>query len=323
MPSSFYRVYIRFGKNNCVRFFAPGDGIIARDGLELFEWIRNPSNITRLRNGLRYVYEIDRTELHEFLEVKLREDTGYMEEQMKIYKEGSDMLTAFEQKRHEFNSLRKGVDKLEAISNAQEVMVIPRASPRKRSDRPGWLYLLNLDQETLEVYEFKDYKLHKSYPFARLTIKSLYEKSPDEPPGYYIKLKLSELQAMWRSDWITEHEIHADALDRLWRRNATVLQTTPHADNLPFAVLYGSVFYRKDINEKNSRRSRRLTQARLTEVLAALNRRQPSKMPIFERETIKPRDTINSAGSHRPRGLQDRITEQFMLRYQRSRARKG
>jgi hypothetical protein len=177
------------------------------------------------------------------------------------------------------------------------------------------LYLLNLDQETLEVYEFRDYRPRTSSPSARLTIKSLYENSPDEPPGYYIKLKLSELQAMWRSDWIREHEIHADALARLWKHNATVLQTIPHADNVPFIVLYGSVFYGKGGDGKTSRRSRRLTQARLAEVLAVLNRRQPSKMPILERKSIVPRNAMSSARPYRPGGLQDRLTKQFMLRH--------
>jgi hypothetical protein len=54
---------------------------------------------------------------------------------MNRYQEGSDMLTAFKQQCYQFNSLPKGIDKLEAISNATDIMVIPRASPRTRSGK--------------------------------------------------------------------------------------------------------------------------------------------------------------------------------------------
>ncbi|KAI0455120.1 hypothetical protein F5B21DRAFT_472946 [Xylaria acuta] len=322
MPSSSYRVYIRYGESNCLRFFAPGDGIVAEDGLHLFEWIRNPRNITRLRDGLQHVYEIDQEELHHFLGFKLRENRLYMTEQMNKYSGGGDMLAAFGRKRVEFSSLQTGVDMLEAISNATETIVIPRTSPRKRSDQPGWLYLLNLDQETLEVYEFKDYKPPKFSPFTRLTVKSLYRKSPKKPPGYYIKLKLSELQSMWRTEWITLHEIHADTLDRLWKRNATVFQTVPHADTIPFALLYGSISYGQHGNRTNLCRSRRLTHARLSEVLGALNRRQPSKIPIFESELTRPRSVVDN----RPdewRARMFRLQGERKLDRQRRRAHRG
>ncbi|KAI8630679.1 hypothetical protein F5Y19DRAFT_426035 [Xylariaceae sp. FL1651] len=218
------------------------------------------------------------------------------------------MVTAFEQRRNHFNSLSKGVDKLEAISNATEITVIPRTLPRRRSgrcgnkpitnclpltyntiDRPGWLYLLDLDQETLEIYEFRDYKPPKHFPFSRLTTESLYKDSPNEAPGYYIKLTLSELQAMWRSDWVAIHEAHADALSRLWIRNRMVLQTIPHADSIPFSVLYGSVFYGKSEDGTKARKSTRLTQARLTKAMAALNSRQSSRLSIWQREPRKAR----------------------------------
>ncbi|RYC59299.1 hypothetical protein CHU98_g6904 [Xylaria longipes] len=283
MSSSSYRIYVRYEESNCLRFFAPGDGTVATDGLQLFEWIRDPRNVKRLRNGLQHVYEIDQEELQHFLEVKLREDRMYMKEQIKKYSGGGDMLAAFGRKRVEFSSLQTGVDMLEAISNATETTVIPRTSPRKRSD-----------QEMLEVYEFKNYKPHKSSPFARLTIKSLYRESPKKPPGYYIKLKLSELESMWRTEWITLHEIHAETLDRLWKRNATVFQTIPHADTIPFAVLYGNISHGQHENGMNLSRSRRPTPARLKEVLGALNRRQPSKVPIFESERSQPRSVVDN-----------------------------
>ncbi|KAF2971516.1 hypothetical protein GQX73_g2077 [Xylaria multiplex] len=239
MSSSLYRVYIRFGEDNCVRVLAPGEGLTAGDGLQLFKWIRNPSNIIRLRNGLRYVYEIDRKEISYFLELKLIEDLGFMERQMDKYLDGRDMLEMFKQKWTQFRDLHTGVDKLEAISNANEITVIPRAAPRKRI---AWQTNLD-DQETLEVYEFKDYKPQEPPPFPRLTIKSLYQKSPKKPPGYYIKLKLSELQAMMQIEWIRLHETHAEVLRKQWKQNMGVLQTVPHADSIPFAVLYGSVLY--------------------------------------------------------------------------------
>lgn len=294
MSSAFYRIYIRFGKNNCVRFFASGDGIVAKDGLQLFEWIRDPSNLTRLRNGLQHVYEIDEHELPHFLQFKLEEDEEYREEQMSKYEEGGDMFLAYKQKHEDFNSLETGIEKLEAISNATQLTVIPRASPRKRPDQPGWLYLLNLDRDTLEVYQFHDYKPDPESPFARLSVEHLYEAYPDKPPGYYIKLGLSELQAIWRNEWITLHKTHADVLAQLWKHNLLLLQTVPHADSIPFAVLYGSAFCGQEGTRASTRRSGRLTQARLTKVLATLNGRKPSNMSIFEKrnqhERVRDRD---------------------------------
>ncbi|KAI1750216.1 hypothetical protein F4782DRAFT_257412 [Xylaria castorea] len=306
MSSSSYRIYIRYGESNCLRFFAPGGGIVAEDDLQLFEWIRNPRNITRLRNGLQHIYEIDQKELQHFPEFKLRENRRYMKEQLNKYSEGGDMLAAFGQKHVEFSSLQTGVDMLEAISNATKSMAIPGTPTRKRADQPGWLYLLNLDQEMLEVYEFKNYKPHKYSPFARLTIKSLYRESPKKPPGYYIKLKPSELQSMWRTEWNTVHEIHAETLGWLWKRNATVFQTIPHADTIPFVVLYGSASYRQHENIMNVYRSCRLTHERLTEVLRVFNRRQPSKVPIFESEPSQPRNVVDNRLGGRTSGGQQR-----------------
>ncbi|KAJ2990729.1 hypothetical protein NUW58_g2806 [Xylaria curta] len=303
MPYKAYRVYIRFGESNCVRFFAPGNGSVAENGIQLFKWIRDPHNISRLRNGLQHVYETDQEELRYFLEYKLQEDRGYMKDQMNKYPEGGEMLAAFSKRHVQFGSLPTGIDKLDAIANATEITVIPRASPRKRSDQPGWLYLLDLNQETLEVYEFKDHKPRRYPPFARLTIKSLYRESPDTPQGYYIKLKFSDLQGMLQSEWVELHEAHAQALGRLWRRNATILQTIPHADSIPFSVLYGSVFYGQDRNRLDLGRPRRLTQAGLTAALAALNRRQPSKMPIFESEA----STQGGVVDRRLRALRRRV----------------
>lgn len=169
------------------------------------------------------------------------------------------------------------------------------------------LYLLDLVQDTLEVYEFKDYTKHRFSPFSRLTVKSLYRMAPHKPPGYYIKLGLSELQWMWRNDWITLHKIHTEALERLWRRNATVLKTViPHADSIPFAMLYGSVYYGQDEDRMNPRESKRLTRAKLTEAMAILSRRQPSKMSVLGR---KP-DKLHRMVDNRPPGLQTSILGQ-------------
>lgn len=151
------------------------------------------------------------------------------------------------------------------------------------------LYLINLDQETLEVYEFMGYSPHRDSPFERLTISSLYEVSPNKPPGYYIKLKLSDLHTMQRMDWVMEYEMRLDDLNTLWKLNEEVLQTIPHADNLPFEVLYGSVLPGKDVDGKISCMPERLTQERLDGVLADMNRRQSSKMTTIEREPIKRR----------------------------------
>ncbi|KAI3338446.1 hypothetical protein F4824DRAFT_499293 [Ustulina deusta] len=143
-------------------------------------------------------------------------------------------------------------------------------------------------QETVEVYEFGDYRKHNFSPSARPTIESPYQDSPNKPPGAsYIKLKPSELKTMRRRKWIKLHEIHAEVLDQLWRPHARTLQTIPRADNIPFTVLYGSIFNENDGNTMSPRRPRRPTQERLTEVVVNLNRRPPSSMPIIERKCIQ------------------------------------
>ncbi|KAI0116490.1 hypothetical protein GGR51DRAFT_319527 [Nemania sp. FL0031] len=289
MSLSYYRIYIRFGENNCVRLFAPGDGTPSKAGLELFEWVRDPDNITRLRNGIQYIHEVDWDELGQFLEYKLLGDRKFMVEQMDKYPDGGVMLNAFKSQHLRFSSLGTGADMLQALSTAKEITVIPRAPPRKRSDQPGWLYLIDLDKDTLEVYEFRDYTPSKRAPSARLTTRSLFRKSPGEPQGYYIKLKLSEIQEMWRNDWISSHQVHAESLKRLWKRNALVLQHIPHADSISFPVLYGGDYsYGRHSNKTELRSPRWLTWTRVIEGMAALNRRKPSKVSIFERNQ-KPR----------------------------------
>ncbi|KAI1108512.1 hypothetical protein F5Y14DRAFT_82160 [Nemania sp. NC0429] len=288
MPPGFYRVYIQFGQNNCVRFFAPGEGAIAKDGLQLFEWVRDPNNITRLRNGLRHTYEVNENELGGLLESKLREDRDFFVDQMDKCSGEEDMLAALKQKHVQFSCLQSAVDKLESISSATGMTVIPRASPRNRSDQPGWLYLLDLVQDTLEVYEFKDYTKNRYSPFSRPTIKSLYRAYPDKPPGYYIKLRISELESMWRSEWMTLHKVHTEALERLWRRNTIVLKSIPHADSLPFAMLYGSAHYGQDGDRRGPYEAKRLTRARLKEAMAMLNRRQPSRASLTNKGLDQP-----------------------------------
>ncbi|KAI1130767.1 hypothetical protein F5Y10DRAFT_107913 [Nemania abortiva] len=307
MSSSSYRIYIRFGVDNCVRLLAPGAGVPGTEGLELFEWLQDPNNIVRLRNGIQYIYEIDEKELRYFLDSKLRGDRSFRMKQMNKHAGGEGMLAAFKQDHLRFDGLRTGVDKLEAISNAAEITAIPRTSPRKRSDKSRWLYLLDLDQETLELYGFKDYTSQKFTPSARLTVKSLFRKSPHEPHGYYIKVKLSELQTMWRSEWLSLHAVHVGALKQLWKRNAEALQTIPHADNIPFAMLYGSV---PRANRTDSRNSRRLTRTSLTTAMAALNRRKPSKMSIFERKSNRPN------APRRVTDAQSRVLQARLLRLQ-------
>ncbi|KAI1269384.1 hypothetical protein F5Y18DRAFT_422337 [Xylariaceae sp. FL1019] len=315
MPRS-YRVYIKYGQNNCVRFVAPGSGIIERDGLEFFEWVRDAKNIARLRNGLQHVYEIADDELGVFLDTKLRENETYKEQQMEKYASGSDMAMAFRQKRTCFRALPRGVDKLEVLASAREITTIPRTSPRKRKDGPGWLYLLDINKHSLEIYRFES---HSSS--ARLTIDSLYEASPSVCPGYYIKLKLSELAAMYRSDWIAVHETHAEALDRLWQQNRAVLRTVPHADNIPFSILYASVFEGRSKMGHQSRRSTRLTASRLTQAIAACNNRLPSKIPYLEHEPIRPRQAYAQPSKGSPFGKQTPIGEYQIRRFNRRIAR--
>ncbi|KAJ8133360.1 hypothetical protein O1611_g256 [Lasiodiplodia mahajangana] len=318
MSPNFYRIYIRFGGDNCVRLSVLGDGVPAKDGLHLFEWMRDQDNITRLRSGIQFIHEVNLNELGQFLEFKLCEDRKFRIEQMDKYPGGGEMLDVFKQQHLRLSVLGTGVDKLEAISNATEITTITPQSPRKRSDEPEWLYLIDLDNETLEVYEFRDYRPPKHIPSARLTTKSLFRKSPENPQGYYIKVKLSELQTMWRSEWLSLHEVHAETLKQLWKRNASVLQTIPHADNISFPVLYGGDSYGRHANRTDLPRSRRLTRTNLTEAMAALNRRKPSKVPIFERKSKRPQHGLNA----RPNGLHVRmLAYQAMARSVRQRRR--
>jgi hypothetical protein len=150
------------------------------------------------------------------------------------------------------------------------------------------LYLLDLDHDTLEAYEFEDNRPDQYFPIDRLTISSLFEKSSDKPPGYYKKMTLSELQVMSDEDWIEEHVLHRAVIDKLWKQNAELLKTVPHADAVPFAMLYGSVFDGKEGNDVNKRFARRLTEEGLTRTLAAFNTRKPSQMSIFEHKPARP-----------------------------------
>ncbi|KAI0479401.1 hypothetical protein GGR56DRAFT_634826 [Xylariaceae sp. FL0804] len=233
-----YRIYIRFGKNHCIRLQARGDGRVDGDGRDLFEWVRDPDNLDSLRKGVRHVYEVRDRELGRFLDWKLSDDEKYAIRAMDEFQDGRRMLETFYQNRARFSLLRTGVQKLEAIASAADVMTVPRMAPRKRSDAPGWLYLIDLNAETLDVYEFKSYRTHD----PRLTMERVQRACPDEPPGYHIHLDLSELQLFDAEGWQRLHQNHARALARLWTANAPVLRRVPHVDSLPFCAIYGSSF---------------------------------------------------------------------------------
>ncbi|KAI0602442.1 hypothetical protein F4775DRAFT_588679 [Biscogniauxia sp. FL1348] len=258
-----YRVYVRFHGHYCIRFHALGDGILGRDGLDIFEWVRNPRNIDRLRKRCIHTYEIDDHELPTLLARKILENKYYAAWQMDKYESGDQMLKAFEKDRAQFAGLKTGVEKLDAIASSENIMTIPRTGPRTASDPPEWLYLLDVDKETLEVYDFKD--LGNSEP--RKTMNSLVQHNVIDPPGYYIKLELSELHAMWRNDWITRHQTHANTLRELWMNNRANLRSVRRVCDLPFSVLYASVFYGKTSDSKVKRRSTRLTRAKLAEAV--------------------------------------------------------
>lgn len=136
---------------------APGNGSFKRDGIDLFLWVRDPSNITRLRNGLRYIYEIDDKEIWNFVEFKLLQDQEFKKQQVEKHVTRGNIVAAFRQQRRQFSYHTTAVDKLEAISNVTAITIIPRESPRKRSgksrtkvykdeplltytvvDQPGW-----------------------------------------------------------------------------------------------------------------------------------------------------------------------------------------
>ncbi|KAJ3580308.1 hypothetical protein NPX13_g250 [Xylaria arbuscula] len=139
MPSDIYRVYIRFGKTNYVRFIASGSGYAcSSDGLRLFNWIRDPANITRLQDRLQHVYERDENELMPLLSSIMRNGRGHMRPDRISQQRRGAMLAAMKRIRADFACVQTSVDTLDAISKAKGITIIPRVSPRKRSDGPGW-----------------------------------------------------------------------------------------------------------------------------------------------------------------------------------------
>ncbi|KAI1341750.1 hypothetical protein F5Y15DRAFT_346308 [Xylariaceae sp. FL0016] len=265
-----YRIYIRSDSDRNIRFQAMGNGLVAEDGLEIFQWLRSPANIERLRRGVRNVFELRNGEAGPFLEYKLK-DAAFVERmEQKCGHPSNSLETVIEGERARFVVVHKtGVQKLEAIASCTEDMVIPKILPRRKDDAAGWLYLVDLKQMSLEVYGFNSYKNNKS----RLAFKTLLYLHPYSPPGYYIKIPLSGLQAMDGTDWTGMHELHAESLKELWQQNRKLLQTVPFVDNLPFHVLYGSAFDEKTSDGRVERRSTRITSARLKETLARMHTR--------------------------------------------------
>ncbi|KAI1498073.1 hypothetical protein F5X99DRAFT_394794 [Biscogniauxia marginata] len=278
-----YRVYIRFNGHHCIRFIASGDGIVTSDGLELFEWARDPQNIDRLRNRCIHTHEIDDYELPKFLARKILKNKCYAARQMDTYETGNQMLKAFEEGRSRFTELRHGVDKLEAIASSEGIMTIPRTTPRKGLDAAEWLYLLDVDRKTLEVYDFK--YLNNSEPNPTMT--TVLGSNATEPPGYYIKLELSELQAMWRNDWITRHQTHANTLRELWVNNLVHLRSVPRTNDLSFSVLYGSIFHGKTTDGKTKSWSTRMTRAKLARAMTMVRRAQASRISYQREKTTE------------------------------------
>ncbi|KAI1330740.1 hypothetical protein F5Y16DRAFT_362540 [Xylariaceae sp. FL0255] len=276
-----YRVYIRYGKQNCVRFTVPTDGDISNEALKLFGWVRDPSNIRKLRNGLQYIYEIYDGELVKFLESKLRADVKYMKQQVAKYSEGGLMLEAFRVQRRYFESNSTSVtERLDFLANTTEISTISPTDIRRRSDGSGWLYLIDLEQEALEFYGFRN-----TYSPGRLRIDRLYAASPTVSPGFYLKLRFSELGNMSKSEFMATFDHHGNDLNRIWKRNAALLQTVPHADNLPYSVLYGGTFGNSAKSEAKETRIQRLKEPRLTKILASMNRRPPSSIPFLDHDS--------------------------------------
>ncbi|KAI1179794.1 hypothetical protein F4777DRAFT_400022 [Nemania sp. FL0916] len=284
-----YRIYVQFGQDRCVRLLVPGVGSVAGIGLSLFDWLRHPNNISRLRDGLQHVYEKDKKDLMPFVQSALRRDPHLRAEWMDNFQSVPDMLVDLKKKYKQFDLLLTGVEKLEFLSNATRMTVIPSVRPRTTSGKYEWLYLINLDQNTLEVYNFENHRALQLQPLARLEVKSIYKKFPRKPPGYYIKLKMSEFQNMLHKEWLRLHMAHEAYLGSLWRQNAKVLQTIPHADNIPFTALFGGVFYRRAEDRMDGQEPKELTKERLAEIVADLNARRKSTIPIFKTQRKKRR----------------------------------
>ncbi|KAI0865429.1 hypothetical protein F4860DRAFT_308565 [Xylaria cubensis] len=128
------------------------------------------------------------------------------------------------------------------------------------------------------VREFKNYKPPKSSPSAQLTTSPCTE-------DLLISLRATKLlhQAKSIRALINEANRVNHAAWNLHRDSRPAMGFADDNTRWCHSVCSSvwKCFYRQHETRTNLCRSRRLTQARLTEVLVVLNRRSPSKVPIF------------------------------------------
>lgn len=284
--AQYYRLYIRFKgrryasyhvrnenwlhvywnyqliSGRCGCFSARGQGIIDEDGLELFEWLRNARNIDRLKKGLRHVNEVDKSALS----ILKKLFTG-----KRISAQTENLWLQFQEDWDQFTHAR-GFEKLELIARAGRdigVIHIPALNPIsgrsklsgmaedyqnwRLADPAGWAYLLNLDANTIEVFESKSRHSFKDEP----TVQNVSATHAEDSPSYYCKIQLSELQAMWRKDWIRKHEVHVKALNQLWQERGKPTQETTNKAKLSFQDLYDISFNNRPPNGPKRRYPRR------------------------------------------------------------------
>ncbi|KAH9907817.1 hypothetical protein F4778DRAFT_448338 [Xylariomycetidae sp. FL2044] len=238
MPAT-YRIYVRH-RRKYFRFTVPQDGCPRGDeGQSIFTWLRQQTNIDKLKSGARNTYEVSRADhnaFHDHLMMGVLDITGHAPTNARD--RFRTLVTGL--RRSDLFALHKtGVHKLEEIADAgNDVLVMLPVAPRTRYDAPGWLYMINLDEEILEVYQFKDYKSHKK---GELKISTLFRKHPEFPPGYYIRFSLGELSGMRERDWKMRHQLRELELAHLWQGNRELFGgSVRYARDVPFAVLYGS-----------------------------------------------------------------------------------
>lgn len=139
-------------------------------------------------------------------------------------------------------------------------------------DGPCWTYLLDLDTDILEIYEPRCGLNFETESILGENVSLATRGSP----AYYCKIHLSELQAMWRKDWITRHRVHAEELARVWKESIEKSLKGTCKKTLSFRDLYDATFSNRPEDGTRRRYPTRNTRANVGRATASKSNTQPS-----------------------------------------------